>query len=473
MPINIRPNNKPSPKIIHVDDPGDLEVDQPQRRRINRDHRISHEGFEVISVEVLKLDPKRAKTHPESQIAELARSIERFGFNDPIEIDQNNTIVAGVGRYLAAKHLGMTEVPVVRYSHLSEVEKRAYRIASNKIAEQSLWNFTVLADDFELFTNCEVDIDPRDTGFTTVEIDQISYDLDAQSHADPADNFSEVVAGQQPITRPGDKWILGKHVLLCADALERDNFGKLLGSDRANIVFTDAPFNVPNQGHVSKREGVREFAMGHGEMTSAEFIRFQETVCAHLRDHMEPGAVAYMCMDHRHLLELRLAADRVFGAHKNMCVWLKPNAGMGSFYRSQHELIMVYAAPGRVKNNFGLGGTGRHRSNVWTYPGLSSFGRDRDETLAMHPTVKPVAMIADALRDCSDRGDIVLDPFGGSGSTLIAAERTGRRARLMEIDPLYCDCIIRRWQKLTGNAARLADSNETFGEAEVRRGAGQ
>ena len=213
--------------------------------------------------------------------------------------------------------------------------------------------------------------------------------------------------------------------------------------------------------------------MAKGEMSPPQFIEFQETVCANILAHLEPGAVVYMCMDHGHLLELRVAADRVFGRHKNMCVWIKPNAGMGSFYRSQHELIMVYAAPGRVTNNFGLGGNGRNRTNVWEYPSLSSFGRNRDETLAMHPTVKPVAMIEDALRDCSHRGEIVLDPFGGSGTTLIAAERTGRRARLMEIDPLYCDVTVRRWQKLTGKTARLADTNETFDEVEARRGAGQ
>jgi DNA modification methylase len=211
--------------------------------------------------------------------------------------------------------------------------------------------------------------------------------------------------------------------------------------------------------------------MAHGEMTSDEFTAFLSIIFKNTLDRMVDGAVGYFCMDWRHLLELRAAADPLFGALKNLIVWVKSNAGMGSFYRSQHELICVYAAPGRSINNFGLGGKGRHRTNVWKYPGFNSFGRNRDKALAMHPTVKPVAMVADALMDCSNRGGIVLDPFGGSGTTMIAAERTGRRARLMEIDPLYCDVIVQRWQTFTDKVARLAETNETYDEVKARRGA--
>jgi len=210
--------------------------------------------------------------------------------------------------------------------------------------------------------------------------------------------------------------------------------------------------------------------MAAGEMTSEAFIAFNRAFCTNLLHCLAAGAVVYLCMDWRHLPELRAAADPVFGALKNHIVWVKSNAGMGSFYRSQHEMLLVYVTPGgRPTNNFGLGGKGRYRTNVWKYPGFNAFGRDRDESLAMHPTVKPVALVKDALLDCSNRGGIVLDPFGGSGTTMIAAESTGRRARLIEIDPLYSDLIVRRWQAFSGKLARLADTNETFDEVSARR----
>jgi hypothetical protein len=486
MPTNIRKTQTFPPKIVHVVDiEDDPELDQavpqtevaqtvPLDRRPNRDHRIGLECFEVVSVDTLKPNGKQAKKHSERQVAEIAGSIEQFGFNDPIEVDENSRIVSGYGRYLAAKQLGMKEVPVIRYSHLSLAKQRAYAIAANKIAEHSEWDLEVLGEDFKLFNDPDINIDPRDTAFTTVEIDNIFQDLEVSGDQDSIDDVERVEPDQRPVTKPGDMWQMDEHWLLCADAREPENYDTLMGAELAQIVFMDSPYNVPNQGHVSKRDGVREFAMAGGEMSAPQFIEFQDRICVNIRASVKPGAVIYTCIDHRHLFELRAAADRAFGPHKNMCVWVKTNAGMGTFYRSQHEIIMVYVAPGGTPtNNFRLGGAGRHRSNVWEYPGLSSFGRDREKTVAMHPTVKPVAMVEDALRDCSNRGEIVLDPFGGSGTTLIAAERTGRKARLIEIDPLYCDCTVRRWQKLTGKAARLADGGATFDEVESRRGAGQ
>ena len=211
--------------------------------------------------------------------------------------------------------------------------------------------------------------------------------------------------------------------------------------------------------------------MAHGEMSPSQFTEFLSVVFTNLLARTADGAVGYFCMDWRHQLELQAAAHPIFGKLKNLIVWIKSNAGMGSFYRSQHELIYVYAAPGRPINNFGLGRKGRYRTNVWKYPGFNSFGRGRDEALAMHPTVKPVAMVVDALMDCSHLGGIVLDPFGGSGTTMIAAERTRRRARLIEIDPLYCDLIVQRWQTFSRKTARLANTNETFDEVKVRRAA--
>jgi DNA modification methylase len=211
--------------------------------------------------------------------------------------------------------------------------------------------------------------------------------------------------------------------------------------------------------------------MAAGEMSTDQFREFLSTVSNNLLTRMVDGAVAYICMDWRHYVDLWSAASAVFGSPKNTIVWVKRNAGLGSFYRSQHEFILVCAAPGKPVNNFGLGGKGRHRTNVWEYPGFNGFTRGREEALAMHPTVKPVAMVMDAMMDCSNRGSIVLDPFAGSGTTMIAAERTKRRCRLIEIDPVYCDVIVQRWQKFTGKTARLAETNESFEEVKIRRGA--
>ena len=325
-----------------------------------------------------------------------------------------------------------------------------------------------MAAEFEfLTTTADFDFDARITGFETVEIDQI---LEVSEHeTDPGDEVEAPDPEATPVSQPGYVWMCDQHILVCGDARLEADYAVLMGRDRAQIVFTDAPYNVPNSGHVTKRAGVREFEMARGEMSNVEFTEFLQTVSTNMMNHMDSGAVAYLCMDWRHMSEMLQAGGSVFGPLKNLIVWVKPNAGMGSFYRSQHELVFVFCAPGKHVNNFGLGGGGRHRSNVWNYPGLASFGRDRDETLALHPTVKPVAMVKDALKDCSHRGDIVLDPFGGSGTTMIAAEATGRRARLIEIDPLYCDTIVERWQHYTGKTAYLAETNQTFDDLKARR----
>ena len=250
--------------------------------------------------------------------------------------------------------------------------------------------------------------------------------------------------------------MLGDHRLLCADARDQSAFKTLMGDTRARLVFVDPPYNVPIQGHVSGKGAIkhREFAHASGELTSAQYAKFLEDAFALLTHFSDDGAIHFVCADWRHLEQNLAVGRRVYHELKNLVVWSKTNAGMGSFYRSQHELIFVWKH-GRAKhvNNVQLGKHGRNRSNVWTYPGANSFGSTRQSDLAMHPTVKPVALVADAILDCSERTDIVLDSFGGSGTTLIASEHTGRTARLIEIDPAYCDQTIRRWQRLTGRTA--------------------
>ena len=272
------------------------------------------------------------------------------------------------------------------------------------------------------------------------------------------------------MTKPGDLWVCGQHRLYCGDALDPASYRVLLRGVPADIVFTDPPYNVRVAGHVSQRADAREFAMASGELSPEEFVDFLQTISGHIAANVENGAVVYICMDWRHLDELSAATRRYFGKPKNMIVWVKTNGGQGSFYRSQHEHIAVYAAgTAAPTNNFRLGERGRYRTNVWSYAGFNSFGRDRATALSVHPTMKPVALVADALRDCSKRGEIVLDPFGGSGTTMIAAERSGRAARLIEIDPIYCDVTIRRWQTLSGKTAVLSESDETWGEVEGTR----
>jgi DNA modification methylase len=288
----------------------------------------------------------------------------------------------------------------------------------------------------------------------------------------PEDQIVEPKREGVPVSASGMLWKLGGHRLFVGDATDKASYDRLLQSDDgsaelADLVFTDPPYNVPISGHVSGLGAVqhREFAMASGEMSQGEFTRFLNTVFRRMADVSRDGAVHFICMDWRHMAEVLEASKGVYSEMLNLCMWNKDNGGMGSLYRSKHELVFVQKV-GSVThiNHVQLGGKGRYRTNVWDYAGVNSFSGRSD--LEMHPTVKPVALIADAIRDCSNRTGIVLDPFGGSGSTLIAAEKTSRRARLVEIDPLYADTIIKRWQTLTGQSAIDASSGAKFAEAE-------
>jgi DNA modification methylase len=275
------------------------------------------------------------------------------------------------------------------------------------------------------------------------------------------------------VTRPNDLWSLGRHKLLCADATKVDSFNRLLTSGPAQMVFIDPPYNVPIQGNVGGLGSIkhREFAMASGEMGEAEFTAFLRTSFGHLVSRSAAGSIHYVCIDWRHCFELLSAGRDTYAELKNLCVWNKDNGGMGSLYRSKHELIFVFKNGDAPHiNNVKLGVHGRNRANVWNYPGANSLREGRLEELAMHPTVKPVALVADAILDCSKRGAIVLDCFGGSGTTLIAAERTGRRARVMELDPAYVDVTVRRFQQLSGEPAIHADTHRSFDETERERG---
>lgn len=430
------------------------------------------------SITELKTDPRNPRIHGARQIRQLARSIETFGFNVPVLIDSDGKVIAGHGRVRAAQHLGWIEVPTICLSHLSEAQMRAYMIADNRLSENSTWDEKLLGEQLRDLAELDLDFSLEATGFEMGEIDFRIEQLNADSDGAPdaADDVSGLRDGPQ-VSRPGDLWLLGKDCrVYCGSALDAPAYAKLMDGERAAVTFADPPYNVKISGNVSGLGAVqhREFAMGSGEMTEPQFTEFLAKAFSLFARHSVDGSLHFLCMDWRHISEMLAAAGAAYAELMNMCVWVKDNAGMGSLYRSQHELIFVYKnGHGRHSNNVQLGRFGRNRTNVWRYPSAHSFSRSGDEgnLLAMHPTVKPVAMIADVLMDCTNRGEIVLDGFLGSGSTVIAAERTGRRCFGIELDSRYVDTIVRRWQAFTRDSARHA-SGKPFDEIEreVREG---
>lgn len=433
--------------------------------------RIFNRHTELVPPDRLKPYKGNARTHSKKQIRQIADSIARFGFNVPVLVDDDGQIIAGHGRVQAAKLLGLAAIPTLRLSHLSPAEKRAFVLADNKLAQNAGWDRDTLAIELQglVDLNFEVEL----TGFEAPEIDLIFGDADdAKAEASgPEDDVPEP-RPDACVTQPGDVWILGKHRIICGSALEDADYVRLLGDEKAELVFTDPPYNVRIDGNVCGKGAIRhrEFAMASGEMTKDAFTGFLATAFRHLATHSTDGSIHYICMDWRHLEEMLAAGNQVYIELKNLCVWSKKNGGMGTFYRSRHELVFVWKSGTAAHiNNFELGQHGRNRTNVWEYAGITSPGAGRLEQLALHPTTKPVGLVSDAIKDCSRRNGIVLDPFLGSGTTVIAAERTGRRARGIELDPIYVDVIVNRWQNYTGKAATLATSGQTFEEVAEER----
>jgi DNA modification methylase len=414
---------------------------------------------QIVSKETCCLKPYKnnARKHNDAQLEKIAASIKTFGFNNPILIDKEDVIIAGHGRWEAAKRIGLREVPTLCLDHLSEKEVRAYILADNKLAELAGWDNDILAIELQYLTTLDLEFDIEITGFETGEIDFIMEGA-VSGKLDPADEDIEPDKDRPSITKTGDLWFLGNHKLYCGNSLEDESFRALLGQDNAQMVFTDPPYNVPIDGHVCGSGSIkhREFEMGVGEMTTKEFEGFLTQSFELMKKYSLQGSITFCCMDWRHMQEILGAGQKTGYEIKNLCVWVKDNGGMGSLYRSKHELVFVFKNGKSAHiNNIQLGKNGRYRTNVWEYPGVNSLKKNRMEELAMHPTVKPINLVADAIKDCSKRQGIILDPFGGSGTTLLAAEKTGRQARLIELDPHYCDLIIHRWEKLTCKKAEL------------------
>jgi DNA modification methylase len=415
----------------------------------------------LVPIANLKPLGRETRKHPPGQLRKLADSLKYFGFVLPILTDPGLRVVAGWALVLAAKQLGLTEVPVVSLTDLSEGELRALRLALNRIAEDSSWDPKALALEFSGILELAPQLDLELSGF---EMGQIDHLLDGDG-LDQEDEVPPIDACSPPVTRLGDLWLLGEHRLLCGDALHAGSYARLMETEKADLAFVDAPYNVRIDGHASGLGAVKHsnFVMASGELSPAEFGAFLKTSLSHAAHWSRDGAIHFVCMDWRHVPEVLAAGKETYSQLVNLCIWCKSNAGMGSLYRSQHEFVFVFKVGRRPHiNNVALGRYGRHRTNVWHYVSQNALNSTAKSKLGLHPTVKPVAMIADAIRDCSNRDGVILDPFGGAGTALIAAERTGRRARVIELDPVFVDASIERWQRLTGGVALHAETGQPF-----------
>jgi len=436
--------------------------------------RLPQLQIEYVPLQRLRLDPRNARKHSRKQIQQIARSIQAFGFNVPVLIDSTRSIIAGHGRVEAARSLGIEQVPAISLEHLSLMQRRAFMLADNRLTEIATWDERMLGEELQLLAAADLEFSIEATGFEMGEIDVYieGLSLNEGDHDDDTADSVFTDAAKQ-ITQAGDVWKLANHRILCGNALDLRSFEVLCRKEHAEMVFADPPYNVPIDGYATGtgtgKVHHREFVMATGEMTDAEFQDFLQTALRYCVEFASEGSIHYICMDWRGIGNLIDAGKEVYSELKNICVWCKDRAGQGSFYRSQHELVAVFKsgwAPHR--NNIQLGSMGRYRTNVWRYPSALSFSRTSSEgnLFELHPTVKPLNLVADAILDCTARGSIVLDPFLGSGTCLIAAEKTGRRCYGLELDPLYVDVAIRRWQSLTGGRATRERDGASFVDVE-------
>jgi DNA modification methylase len=411
------------------------------------DHKLK---IAYLPIGELKPDPYNPRIHTPKHVDEIANSIRTFSFTNPILIDENLAVIAGHGRLLAAKKLAMTQVPTVMVSHLNDAQKSMLQIADNQIALNGSWDADLLRIKLVSLTKLEIKQDLTVTGLSLGKIDVL-----LTPKSDPDDD-KVPAAPAQPQTQPGDIYVCGDHRIGCGDGRDVGFLREVIGGDcTVDMAFLDPPYNVRIKGHANTTRRHREFAMASGEMTDAAFRTFLSKTLSACAAVSRDGAVHFVCMDWRHLEPLMAVGSEVYGDLINLCIWNKSNAGMGSLYRSKHELVLVYRVGNAAHlNTVELGKHGRNRTNVWDYASVNTFAGNRSGDLDLHPTVKPTAMVTDAIQDVTRRGDLVLDIFLGSGTTLIAAERCGRRFRGVEIDPAYVDVAVERWERMTGKKAQ-------------------
>ena len=405
-------------------------------------------------VSELKENQQNPRIHSKKQIKKLESSIETFGLNVPLVVDKDNIVISGNAVLRAAKNLGLKEVPTVKVEHLSGTKRKAFILAVNKIAEEAGWDNSILKLDFEILIEDKFDLSM--TGFEVGEIDVLMLDPEmVVEQKEEEDSFLDGLEIPERV-QSGDLWQLGRHKLMCGDSLKDTTLKILTDNKKANMVFCDPPYNLKVNGNICKSVKHKEFAMASGEMTEAEFTEFLCYSLTNLVNYTTDGSIHFICMDWKHVKEMIFATSSLYTELKNICVWDKGSGGMGSLYRSQHELIFVFKnGKSPHVNNIELGKHGRNRTNVWKYPGVRASNPDSLEDLKLHPTVKNLTMVSDAILDCSKPNDIILDTFAGSGTTLLAAEKIKRIAYCVEYEPHYCDIILHRWEKLTGKSAQL------------------
>lgn len=427
------------------------------KEKKQKEEKIGQEQMlkiEYLAISELKEYERNIKIHSKKQVNKLIASIKQFGMVNPILIDNNNTIIAGHGRLQALEKLGYTKIPVIRIEHLSETEIKAYRLADNKIADDAIYDQELLKIELE-----DIMLDEEfvitNTGFEIAEIDSIILE-DYTTTPKKSDKADEIETMQIPKrVKSGDIWKLGSHILLCGDATNKLHYNKLMQKDKAGLIITDPPYNVPISGHVCKTKH-DEFEMASGEMTNAEFEDFSKNFMQNLVLFSKNGSLHYIFIDWRGINTFLNSGSLFYSELKNICVWNKLIGGMGSMYRSQHEFICVFKNGGMPHiNNIELCKHGRYRTNVWGYAGISATNPKSLNLLKMHPTVKPVGMLHEIILDASKSADVVLDPFGGSGSTLLACQRAKRKARIIEISPHYCDLILYRFENLFNQSPKF------------------
>ncbi len=430
--------------------------------------------IEQVNLEELVLYDSNPRLHNDKQTEKLAYTIQTVGFVVPMIIDHRNVVIAGHGRYAAAKHLGLRVVPAIRVDYLTDAQVKAFRIADNRLGELSTWDEKKLTIELrELVVSLD---DPEIIELTSFEVGEIDARIEVLDEVLPKaeEEIVEPPADGPSVSRVGDLWQLGAHRLICGSSLLEETYVRLLDAEKVRAVWSDPPYNVAVNGHVSGlgKHQHREFVQASGEMSEEEFTDFLARYLELTKAHSTPGALHYACMDAAHSFELLTAARRAGLSFKTTCTWAKTNGGMGSLYRQQTEFVHVFKHGGDEVphiNNVQLGKFGRYRTTLWSYAGVNTFRRGRMQELQSHPTCKPVPMVADAIKDCTDHGDSVLDAFCGSGTTILAAEKVQRVGYGIELDPGYVDVSVRRWEDLTGRYAVNVDTGLSFAETEAQR----
>lgn len=423
-------------------------------------------AIELRATSALTPLSRKLRIHKKSDIASLAAAIRHFGFLVPVLINAEDKIISGQGRVEAARLLGMADVPCICVSHLNDDALRVFAIAENQLGQLAGWDPETLKIELQELSNIDLGFSLELTGFTPAKIDSII--LGGNSGREEGDAIPELT--DEVVSRLGDLWLMGDHRLLCGDATDPGSFATLLDGEKVRVVVTDPPYNVEVAGHITSGGKHGEFVMASGEMSDDEFISFLIKVMQRAAENLVDGGLLYFCMDWRHMTHTMAAAERAAMELLNLIVWDKTAGGMGSFYRSRHELIFLFRKAGAPHlNRVELGKHGRNRANVWTYEGVNGFGSGKAKAREMHPTVKPLALIRDAILDSTAKGDAVLDLFSGSGTTLIAAEQARRRGFATELEPRYIDVGVVRWQEFTGQEARLASTGQTFRQVRAER----